>query len=399
MVGERDRIFADDATLGTLYTYDGGVLTSSVPYLASGYLDKMSDVVHADFHRRRNSGEVIMSPMYHVKSNFSQTVGGYSCLKGGCSNPSAVPRECDQVMYPGLTEAPDWLVWGNDELQSMINQVRDVALTEAFANVEPPTFELLVSLAEAKKTLKLLTSTASEIGHRARRGYLKDRVDFFDKWLEGRYGWRPLFYDMMGMVDYFNRQIQKPKRKRALASDLDSDSLEQVDVSGTDWTVVRTYNADFTVSAKAGVLYDWSGDRGADIQNALGLNRPASVAWELVPYSFVVDWFTNIGDYIAAWSPKGGVNQLGAWCTVKVDANFSGSYHIVEDTDPDVGWCLLDGYESVVNQEFSILQRSIHSTPPILPTVDFNGLNPQQILDVIALMRNILKGAPRRHRI
>jgi hypothetical protein len=30
---------------------------------------------------------------------------------------------------------------------------------------------------------------------------------------------------------------------------------------------------------------------------ASGLNRPLSVVWNYIPFSFVVDWFTNVGDW------------------------------------------------------------------------------------------------------
>lgn len=34
--------------------------------------------------------------------------------------------------------------------------------------------------------------------------------------------------------------------------------------------------------------------------NAFGINRPASILWEAIPYSFVVDWFVNVGDVIGS---------------------------------------------------------------------------------------------------
>lgn len=388
---ERIRVNANDANLGTRSTWENNVLLNTYDYVSDSIYDVMTDHVTPDFHRRKAAGEVIMSPMDHIISKCSQSVGGYSCLKGGCSNTNAVHRVEEQVKFPSWTTAPSTIIWSPEEVDDAIDHVRQVALTQAYANVEPPYLEALVSLVEAKKTLRLIQDNVTEVAHRARKGFLTDKVSFFDKWLEGRYGWRPLVYEIMGAIDYFNSQNQKPKRKRALASDQYSDTVNQVTDSGSDWNVRHTDNLSYKVTARAGVLYDWSGDRGADIQNALGLNRPLTVLWELLPYSFVVDWFTTIGNYFQAWSPKAGVNELGAWCTVKVNATYYGSYAILSDNDPDVGWCLLDGGNSVVTQIYERQLRTIHTSPPLLPTIDFDGLNPQQILDSIALMRNILK--------
>jgi hypothetical protein len=39
--------------------------------------------------------------------------------------------------------------------------------------------------------------------------------------------------------------------------------------------------------------------------------------WELTPFSFIIDWFLNVGTTIAAWTPNAGVTQLASWVTVK----------------------------------------------------------------------------------
>ncbi len=45
--------------------------------------------------------------------------------------------------------------------------------------------------------------------------------------------------------------------------------------------------------------------------NQLGLLNPASLAWELVPYSFVVDWFLPIGSMLGALSAPAGLDFVG----------------------------------------------------------------------------------------
>lgn len=47
----------------------------------------------------------------------------------------------------------------------------------------------------------------------------------------------------------------------------------------------------------------------------LGLLNPASIAWELTPFSFVVDWFLPIGTYFASWSDYAGCTRTNPYTT------------------------------------------------------------------------------------
>lgn len=58
----------------------------------------------------------------------------------------------------------------------------------------------------------------------------------------------------------------------------------------------------------------------------MGLLNPASIAWELFPFSFVVDWFLQIGDYFNSWSDYAGVSQEKGWKTAYTKAFGSRSY-------------------------------------------------------------------------
>jgi hypothetical protein len=50
----------------------------------------------------------------------------------------------------------------------------------------------------------------------------------------------------------------------------------------------------------------------------LNLGNPVEWAWELIPYSFVVDWMVNVGDTIAAHNPLGyGLTHKSTCKTVK----------------------------------------------------------------------------------
>jgi hypothetical protein len=45
----------------------------------------------------------------------------------------------------------------------------------------------------------------------------------------------------------------------------------------------------------------------------LGLTRPLSSAWELLPWSFVADWWLSVGTYLDAIQPSGIYRKLCAW--------------------------------------------------------------------------------------
>jgi hypothetical protein len=46
------------------------------------------------------------------------------------------------------------------------------------------------------------------------------------------------------------------------------------------------------------------------LANDLAFIDPLTTLWEIVPYSFIVDWFVNIGDLVKAYSPFVSGNLL-----------------------------------------------------------------------------------------
>jgi hypothetical protein len=56
--------------------------------------------------------------------------------------------------------------------------------------------------------------------------------------------------------------------------------------------------------------------REQDIAWSLGLDNPLATAWELTPYSFVVDWMLPIGDWLGALN---SIKYYDGWQTVTTD--------------------------------------------------------------------------------
>lgn len=55
----------------------------------------------------------------------------------------------------------------------------------------------------------------------------------------------------------------------------------------------------------------------------IGLDNPFVIAWDMIPWSFVVDWFLPIGNFIKAWSARLGVGFKTAYHATKYDSRMS----------------------------------------------------------------------------
>jgi hypothetical protein len=65
------------------------------------------------------------------------------------------------------------------------------------------------------------------------------------------------------------------------------------------------------------------------VANSIGLLNPLTIAWEVLPFSFVVDWFVNIGDCIAEAGAFNGVTILDGGFSLST--TFSGD---VKESNP-----------------------------------------------------------------
>jgi len=81
------------------------------------------------------------------------------------------------------------------------------------------------------------------------------------------------------------------------------------------------------------------------LANRLGLTNPALVAWDAVPWSFVVDWFVNVSDYLGQFTEFNGVALQNAFTTTYARVTGFGS-HIV----------------TYYNQGYEVFSESIYNT-------------------------------------
>jgi len=192
--------------------------------------------------------------------------------------------------------------WDSNDDIALIGKLRE--------QVAGSDFNMSVFLGEGRESLKTIIDGATRIrlslnalrrgnilgaanalGRDTRNRRLKLRADMQSNWLQLQYGWMPLLQDVKGGAEFLAKllnfpmvQTYKVRRKRPLQAERWP--------SGTQ----RTAQWSFVGETKGQLIARLS---EVDTAKLSGLLDPASVAWELTPWSFVIDWFIPIGNYLA----------------------------------------------------------------------------------------------------
>lgn len=126
----------------------------------------------------------------------------------------------------------------------------------------------------------------------------QQRLDYVTKkWLEARYGWLPLVYSTYDALDNIGNRLSKGVHTitgRSGVTDIG------VDRSGSGSYADPTVKMSFDMRYRTEIKCDFrmSGSRG--ISDWTSLN-PIGIAWELLPLSFVADWFVNVSSVLSNW--------------------------------------------------------------------------------------------------
>lgn len=126
----------------------------------------------------------------------------------------------------------------------------------------------------------------------------KESQEIADQWLQLQYGWKPLLQDIYGVCEELaNRHTSWPKEEKVEASAQDSVTDTKVSLVYYNGHVIgsTTESKTTAITVRGGFMIT----AGPEQKLAkLGLSNPALLGWELIPYSFVVDWFLPVGDWL-----------------------------------------------------------------------------------------------------
>jgi len=139
-----------------------------------------------------------------------------------------------------------------------------------------------------------------------------------ESWLAFQYGIKPLISDLAGAIDEYYKARSVIPLIRRVSFRLPEKGCSDTVRSG----VLNDYTDDFAHVSLVGRLTcfaEFESDIGAFDQTAqrLGLTNPALLLWELIPWSFVIDWFLNVGEFLAACESVKGLKRVGIHVTSK----------------------------------------------------------------------------------
>jgi hypothetical protein len=264
---------------------------------------------------------------------------------------------------------------------------RDLVYNKALENLNDKvrgSLDLGVSFAEAKQVANMFRGlrTLETLGRS-----LSTR-SAANAWLEWQYGWRPLMSDLYGSIEESLRVvINKLERFSARAS---LPILVSQDVATTNWSGPCVMKRIGHGKQSCTIKIELTVPIGLDLARWTSLN-PVSLAWELTPYSFVADWFYDVGSFLRA-------AETAFLYEVRFVRGFTSELYYCDGIErrPNTSWHFGNDYFFVSSNDLkwrrSSFERKILSSYPFPrpPTVKVD-LGWQRLLSLASLIRQKIR--------
>jgi len=271
----------------------------------------MWDCVTPDFKKKSSKGSVVMSPLTHWKDDQVVYV--------------EVPYSMYHTTPPNATvegPVPSYVTESGGELgridygggllidASRQNALKVEAAIRCLSQIRRTSTENWENIAEAGKTLKMLEKPVGSWLRFNRKFQLASAgLSAANAWLAYRYGVKPLISSIEGIVKESFRSVRPLRQttRTELKTELDSVALSAFDYGGIHRRFRSSETEKFTVRCTSidEALSGMSQRYGLSTKSLLTL------PWELLPYSFVIDWLVNVGDFVGALAQAAEPASLG----------------------------------------------------------------------------------------
>lgn len=208
-----------------------------------------------------------------------------------------------------------------------------------------------------------------ELGQKAMQGgsgWRPRSRDVAGQWLELHFGWVPLVQDIGNAIDVLQAPCPSSLvRGRATVNDVGKQLLGQY-----QWSTIWTYKVQVQIMAEVYIT-----NPNLALANRMGFVNPATVAWELIPFSFLVDWFIPVGDFLNSFTDFLGYEVRKPRTTTTRRALTTQYY--LQSTLPATQWSIGDA---------AYMRRVLSIPPKRLIVNTFKGLSVSRGATAISLL-------------
>jgi len=389
---------------------------------SGGTSETMFDIVVPEYTKRIANGEIVNNAMEYSKSVLTW---------GSVVQTMTNTYPLDDVGYLRIIltgylgaqiDKYDTPVAGNVLMRENIlkyaisqDEVAHLAGVKARNEISNIDVQSLVTLAELHKTVALIADVASSLakfvrgittgnlpmilqaigggrtgrGGSSRNSASKRMADnASSRWLQYRYGVIPLVMDVQGAFKALRKLPPEPRRT---ARGFATRSLHR------DWLLQRNRNASaegveeytftFNQEVKARAYCLITAEVTYQSARDFGVTEFPLAVWELVPFSFIYDWFFTVGKWLEAVTPKVGIKILAEGVMIKSDR-----FLLRNLTDWEISPTLTfprwarSGHLGMIDSLSLVEKHRIPSLTPYLrfPIFDVN-LNVKRAVDAVAL--------------
>jgi hypothetical protein len=306
-----------------IHLADGSeIVSSDSVWLKRGGLSRDGSNTPGYFQSRKKGQKYRSLPMNYlstVRWLENQLVGDITQTFKSDPSVKVFDTGCIGAIWGGMPSLPP--SFSENEKRAVYNK----AVAKVLDKIQDLKVNVLQVFAERKLTADMIAQTAIRIAGAAamvKGGNLKGAAKYLgtsvsspqnikfrkirkqtpreclaNGWLELQYGWSPLLQDVYGSAELVAQANLRELRTKAAAGDFRgrdwSDSGELTPQAGRDYALKNRvyYKVNF-------VLYYSTDNLPLSTLGSAGVTNPALLAWEVLPYSFVVDWFLPVGQYI-----------------------------------------------------------------------------------------------------
>jgi hypothetical protein len=212
--------------------------------------------------------------------------------------------------------------------------------------------------------------------------------DISQQWLSLQYGWKPLLSDLYGLINKLH--VRETTGVIVFKASSGNYSVKK---STTNWGSYQGTRSAGITRTTADVKYMVRVKPNLKLASpaALGLTNPLVPLWEIVPWSFVVDWFLPIGNYLEQLSADHGWNFYDGCKTTLVKAS---QVHSDRSTHfKNTGLWTYRGANSYEGNGLSVeMNRTLLNAIPSPNLPQFkNPFSAAHALNAIALLHQVVK--------